>query len=211
MGFSSYGQDRTIDSLKLALKNAKHDTVRCNILNTLAETASDEEWPVFNEQLKVLAEKNIAAKAEPKNFYLKHIAAAFGNIGYLAQAQGDFSKALDYILKSLKIQEEMGDKAGTASSLNNIGSIYENQGNTPKALEYFRKVLEIGEEIVDRNGMAACLNNIGLIYRNQGDIPKALDYYHKSLKINEEMGDKKAIASSLNNIGSLYGDQGLRG
>ncbi|MBK7666960.1 MAG: hypothetical protein IPJ32_06130 [Sphingobacteriaceae bacterium] len=45
MGLSSYGQ--SIDSLKLALKNAKHDTVRCNILNTLAETASDEEWPAF--------------------------------------------------------------------------------------------------------------------------------------------------------------------
>ena len=150
--FNSFCFSQNVDSLKLALKNAKHDTVRCNILATLAETASDEEWPAFNEQLKVLAEKNIAGNAQPKNFYLKHLAAAFNNIGYLAQVKGDIPKALEYWSKSLKIQQEIGDKSGVAVSLNNIGVIYKDQGDIPKALEYYSKSLKIHEEIGDKSG-----------------------------------------------------------
>ncbi len=77
--------DKPLTPLKLALKNAKHDTTRCNILNAMVEAEGDDNvWPKYNEQLKVLSEKNIAAKAEPKIFYLKHLAATFNNIGYLA-------------------------------------------------------------------------------------------------------------------------------
>ena len=69
------------DSLRLALKSAKHDTTRCAILNALVEAESDDNiWPKYNEQLKALAEKNIATKASPKIVYLKHLAAAFNNI-----------------------------------------------------------------------------------------------------------------------------------
>ncbi|MBK9285203.1 MAG: tetratricopeptide repeat protein [Sphingobacteriaceae bacterium] len=201
-------QNHAIDSLKLALKNAKHDTTRCNILSILAETASDEEWPAFNEQLKVLAEKNIANNSEPKKLYLKHLADALNYIGYLAGNQGDIPKALEYYHKSLKIYEEIGDKEGIALSLNNIGGIYSNQGDIPKALEYYHKSLKIREEIGDKLGIATSLNNIGFIYQAQGDISKALEYYRKSLKIYEEIRDKQGIALSLNNIGGTYSNQG---
>ena len=41
--FVMSAQDGTIDSLKLALKNAGHDTTRCNILHTFSDNASEEE------------------------------------------------------------------------------------------------------------------------------------------------------------------------
>ncbi|MDD1463659.1 hypothetical protein MEO39_27175, partial [Dolichospermum sp. ST_sed2] len=72
-----FGQNKTIDSLKLALKNAKHDTTRCNILNAMVEAEGDHNiWPKYNEQLKVLVEKSIASNASPKKLYLKHLAIA---------------------------------------------------------------------------------------------------------------------------------------
>ena len=199
-----FAQNRTIDSLKLALKNAKHDTMRCNILSILAETASDEEWPAFNEQLKQLAEENIINKTKPKNFYLKHLADAMNNIGYLANQKGEIPKALEYYHKSLKIEEEIGDKEGIASSYNNMGFIYYRQGDIPKALEYHHESLKIREMIGDKEGIANSLNNIGLVYHNQGSIPKALEYYAKSLNILDEIGDKYGMANSLNNIGLVY-------
>ena len=123
-------QDRVMDSLKLVLKNAKHDTIRCNILNEMIQAEIDDNiWPNYNEQLKILAEKNIAGKAEPKSFYFKHLADALNNIGYLAHKKGDIPKAIDYYHKSLKIQEETGNKIGIAQSLNNFGFIYFNQGD----------------------------------------------------------------------------------
>ena len=54
-----FAQKNLVDSLKLALKTARHDTTRCAILAQLAEVAPDGEWEKFNEQLKNLAEANL--------------------------------------------------------------------------------------------------------------------------------------------------------
>ncbi|MDP3147436.1 MAG: tetratricopeptide repeat protein, partial [Bacteroidota bacterium] len=209
LSFVSFSQN--IDSLKLALKNAKHDTTRCNILATLAETASDEEWPKYNEQLLKLSESKIKLTQKSSidyKIYLLHYAGALNNIGVIYNNQRDIPKALEYNSKSLKIREEIGDKSGIATSLNNIGVIYDKQGDIPKALEYYSKSLKIYEDIGDKKGIATSLNNIGYIYENLGDIPKALENYDKSLKIYEEIGDKEGIAYYLNNIGYIYKNQG---
>ncbi|MDP1800870.1 MAG: tetratricopeptide repeat protein [Bacteroidota bacterium] len=200
-----FGQ--TIDSLKLALKTAKHDTVRCTILSALAETANENEWPVFNEQLRVLTKKNadlLAASHPLKKFYLKLHAFALNNFGYLYDEKGDITKALDYYFRSIKIHEELGNKSGIASSLNNIGFIYKKQGDIQKALEYYHKSLKIKEEIGDKKGVSKSLNNFGSLYKDQGDLSKALEYYEKSLKILLETQDKRAIATLINNIGTIY-------
>ena len=119
-------QDKTTDSLKQALKTAKHDTTRCNILNELIEAESDDKiWPIYNEQLLKLAEKGAASSSTPTTtFYLIHLAGALNNVGYLASLQGDIPKALEYYHRSLKIKEEIKDKSGIAYSLQIIGLIY---------------------------------------------------------------------------------------
>ncbi len=205
-------QDSTIDSLKIALKNAKHDTTRCNILSELIDSESDDRvWPKYNDQLLRLAKSGSYKSAKDsarKLFYLKHLAGALNNIGYLAQNQGDISKALEFYLKSLEIEEEIKNKKGIAYSLNNIGSIYKDQGDITRGLEYYHKSLKIREEIKDKKGIANALNNIGIIHKNQGDAQKGLEYYHRSLKLWEEMNDKHGIGSSLNNIGFIYDNHG---
>jgi len=199
-----------IDSLKLALKNAKHDTTRCNILNELIEIASDEEWPGYNEQLLKLAEK-CASNTNTgafRDFYLRYFAGALNNVGIIYNDQGDIPKALEFYNKSLKIREEIHDKMGIANSLNNIGFIYSNKGNIIKAIEFYHKSLKIQEEIQDKSGIATTLNNISFLYDQQGNIPKALEFLHRSSKIQEEIQDKTGIARSLNNIGMIHYNQG---
>ena len=198
-------QDPYIDSLKMELKQAKHDTTRCNILNLLTENASEEEWPAFNEQLLKLAEKSsLNTKPTLKLFYLRYMGMALNNAGYLATNKGDIPKALEYLHRSLRIQEEIKDKKGVASSLVNIGFIYDGQGDSTKAIEYYQRSLIILEEIKDKEGIANCLNNIGNIYQKQEHIDKALEYFLKSLKAREEVGDRRGIANSMNNIGLIY-------
>ena len=198
---------RNIDSLKLALKNAKHDTVRCNILSALAENADDDEWPAFNEQLKSLTEKNIANNSTPKKFYLKHLANALNNVGFLSDNKGDIPKALENFHKSLTILEELGYKKETANSLNNIAGVYKEQGDFFKALDYYNKSLKICKEISDKKGIAEALGNLGTIYQDENNIPKALDHYNRSLKISEEIGYKEGIANTFNNLGTIYKNQ----
>ncbi|HXB38906.1 MAG TPA: tetratricopeptide repeat protein [Bacteroidia bacterium] len=194
---------QNIDSLKLALKNAKQDTTRCNILGVLSETAPDGEWEAFNDQLKNLAEQNIAKGRGPKNFYLQHLALALHNKGYIKEREGDITKALENYHAGFKIQQEINNKVGMATSLSNFGKIYYDQGDIPKALEYTHKALKIQEEINDRKGEAYSLNNIGFIYKTQGDAEKALEYCTKSLKIQEEINNRGGIAIQLNNLGYM--------
>ncbi len=197
------------DSLKLALMNAKHDTTRCKILSVLIESEEDDNiWPKYNDQLGLIAKENIARSEVNKNFYLKQLAFALNNIGYLANSQGDIPRSLDYFRKSLFIQEKINDKRGVAESLNNIGAIYKKQGSIKKALEFYQKGLNINKEIGNKEGEGTALNNIAGIYDTRGEISKALVYYNLSLKIAEELGDKSSTALCYNNIGYIYNRMG---
>ncbi|MGZ4042756.1 MAG: tetratricopeptide repeat protein [Bacteroidia bacterium] len=194
---------QNIDSLKIILSKASHDTMRIKILNTLSETAPDNEWPLFNKQMLDLAEKKI--KQEPGNkFYLKYLAAALNNTGLTWQNKGDIPKALEYNLRALKIYEETGDKSGTAYALNNLGFLYFNLGDIKKSLEYQHSSLKIQEQTNNKFGIASALNFIALIYEGQGEIDKALEYYLRALSINEEINNKSGIALGHNNIGFIY-------
>ena len=138
----------------------------------------------------------------------KYIASAFNTQGVSFYLQGDYTKAIEHYIQSLKIFEEIGNKKGIAGSLGNIGVIYRILGESTKAIDYVTQSLKIREEIGDKKGIASSLNNIGIIYHAQGDYAKAIEYHSQSLKIKEEIGDKKGIAMSLNNIGNIYKDQG---
>jgi tetratricopeptide (TPR) repeat protein len=206
-----YAADKTIiDSLKNELTKVNiHDTIYINLLSEIGE-----QTPIFRssywDTIANLATKKLSTHppAPVTHALRKALASVLNNIGVIHNAQGDIPLALEYYHKSLKIQEEIGDKKGMATSYNNIGLIHNNQGGIPLALEYYHKSLEIYEEIGDKRGMAISYNNIGLIHDNQGDIPLALEYHHKSLKIQEEIGNKNGIALSYNNIGYIHNAQG---
>ncbi|MES2397731.1 MAG: tetratricopeptide repeat protein [Bacteroidota bacterium] len=211
---TSLGQDfakkSVIDSLKNELKKTNlHDTAYVDLLSEIGE-----KTPIFRisywDTIANLSIKKLSTHSQNSVILAlrKTLALALNNIGYIYRDQGDSPLALEYYQKSLKIQEEMGDKKGTAITLNNIGYIYDNQGDILIALEYYKKSLKIVEEMGYAQGIANSFKNIGGIYEKQGDITLALDYNHKSLKIREQIGDKKGVANSLGNLGDLYLKQG---
>ena len=54
---------------------------------------------------------------------------------------------LAYLLESLKIRKDLGDKTAIAESLNNLGSITHKLGQTDEAYEHFREAFKIAVEI----------------------------------------------------------------
>jgi serine phosphatase RsbU (regulator of sigma subunit) len=200
-----------VDSLKTALQNADHDTTRCNILNALIENEEDDKiWPLYNDQVREISEsnlKNIKEESVLRFFFLKNLAGALNNTGYLAKFRGDIPKGLEYYHKSMKIYEQIGDKENVANILNNIAFVYKEQGDTTKALNYFLKNLDLYTKMDNRNGMALTMNNIGITYADLGNLPEALKYYEMSLRIAEQLKNKRVIAYALNNIGVIYQKQ----
>jgi tetratricopeptide (TPR) repeat protein len=200
------------DSLKLLLKKASHDTSRCILLNSLIESESDDNiWPTYNNELKRICEnklKTVPPKTNLHFFFQRYYAISLNNEGYLANNLGDDSTALKCYFRSLKIDEQLSNHSGMASTLNNIASLYASRGNSSKALTYHFKALKLYEETGNKQGKAISLNNIGLIYKHLGDIPRSLEHYHLCLRAMEELQDKAGMATSLNNMASIYKEQG---
>jgi tetratricopeptide (TPR) repeat protein len=198
-------QNKTIDSLKLVLKNSKHDTTRCNVLNLLIEASfPKEEWKTYNEEIMSIAEKNYNTSFPNKiieKTFAKYYADALNNAGYMYKSKSEIPKALEYYNKSLNIRLKINDKKGQAESYNNIGVIFDYQGDVNKTLEYYNKSLKLKEEIGDEKEIATTRNNIGLLYGIQGDITKAIEYFNKNLKMQAKINDLAGMALSYNNIG----------
>lgn len=207
---NSIAQDKTLDSLKLALKNAKHDTTIVGTLFTIAETIyfdmADSAVSLWMDA-SVIAEKNLQKikRTNPSfTVFKSYLALCLNDIGFFHENKGNIPKALEYYDKSLKIQEEIGNKDGIATSLNNIGMIYDNQGDISKAIEYVEKSLRIQKEIGDKYGAAISISNIGSFYVVQNNISKAIEYFNNGLKLFEEISNKRGISSSLHNLAEAY-------
>ncbi len=211
ISITSFAQNRTIDSLKLILKSAKHDTIRMQILDEMVKVENDDSLScIYDKQLDALVQKNLALNppANLKNSILKFNANLVFRKGLSCYRQSDYVKALDLYNQSLKIRKEIGDKIGISYSLNSIGLVYSNQGDNSKAIDYYNKSLKISTELKNKSRISTTLYNIGIVYYNQGDISKALENYNKSLQIDKELGDKGGISFSLNTIGVIYYNQG---
>ena len=187
-----------IDSLLIELARSKEDTNKVNILNLL----SSSYFLINPDSGHTFA--NNAYKIAIRLKWSKGIANSLTNIGISYWLKSDYPKALDYLFKSLKIYEEIGNKWGISKNLGNIGMVYYNQNDYSKAIDYYSRALKLSIELDDHSGIAKNNNNIGLIYLNQSESNKALEYFNKSLTYFQKLNDKNGIANNLGNIGFIY-------
>ncbi len=201
-----YGQDKVIDSLRFAIKQATADTTKVRLLSEIGEVCDEKDILQYADISQQLCEKNLAKtkEKEQRKFFLMYLAKALNNVGYVANYRGDIPKSLECLHKSLKIYEEMGDQPGLASSLNNIGFLYKNQGELEKALEFYFRSLKIREGLDDKERIALNLNNIASVYNVMGKTSKAMEYQEKCFAIQVSIGDSSGMTTSLFNMGLLY-------
>ncbi|MBC7863723.1 MAG: tetratricopeptide repeat protein [Bacteroidia bacterium] len=204
---NSYAQDKTVDSLKIALKLAKHDTTRCSLLDKIILTDfTRKEWPACTDQLLALTEKNFVEEknAVLKKFYLRYLAKALEHMGTRVYYNGQIPEAISFFTKSLKLKEQAGDKAEIAVTLNSFGQACFELGDISKTLHYFERSLKLREELNEKRGIAESLNNIGTIYINQNEHEQALKYMQKSIAIWNDLNDKVGLGAALGNIAVIY-------
>jgi tetratricopeptide (TPR) repeat protein len=78
--------------------------------------------------------------------------------------QGHYDPALQLFEEVLKLDKEIGDRAGMANTMHQMATVQMEQGHYDPALQLFEEVLKLEKEIGDRAGMAATLAQIGVIY-----------------------------------------------
>ena len=171
-----------VETLKGNLKEAKHDTVRCEVLDQLIEVAAEGEWQKYNEQLKQMAVGNLALKPSGRLFvlYSKYYATALHNDGIIFSEQSNDEKAIEYFNKSIEVSKASGNKNEIAISLQAIAQIDIRKGNNTKALNQLYECLKIFEEVGDEIGIADVHLSIGDICFYQRDYDKAIEHHEKS-------------------------------
>ncbi len=235
IGSAIYGQNSTIpneqnqilDSLNKLYKNAKHDSTKISLLNEeigyFYERKNPDSAIFYYEKAVNLVNKNLSSLKKDntslKIRYLKLKANSLRYIGIVLYEKGSYDKAIEFVLKSLKIYDQLialnenkkhiiDCKNGMTQCYVPLGNIQYDQGNYGNALEYFLKALKIHEELKNTQQISGCYINIGNVYFDQGLNDKATDCYFKALKISEEIGDKKGMSKCYNNIGNILLLQG---
>lgn len=148
-------------------------------------------------------EAQINGEIKNKEAVRNGLARAYGSIGIVFSEQSNYSKALQFHLKAVKIYEENKDEVRVARIYNNIGIVYQAQKEEFKALDYFIKAQKIQEKIKD-NTVGITTTNIGNIYLRQKNFPKASEYYFKAEKLLEKSPDTRGLGELYNNLGSYY-------
>ncbi|PMP88224.1 MAG: hypothetical protein C0172_03180 [Caldisphaera sp.] len=116
-------------------------------------------------------------------------------------AKGDYTNALFYESKSLKLAEQFGDVDGEEADLNNIANIFHHEGNYSKALEYYKKALELEN---GKSKTGAIYNNIASVYSDMHNYKKAIEYFKKAINVAEEHGHYLGSGVNMLNLGMTY-------
>ncbi|MFH1322092.1 MAG: tetratricopeptide repeat protein [Bacteroidota bacterium] len=199
----SFAWQSDIDSLENLLINAKEDTSKIKILNTLARYFwyADPDTAIIISSIAKDLSENINDR--------KFLAHSLNTLGVPFEIKGDYAIASGYYNRALSIYDQLGFKKGASTVLNNLGLVSYYQSNYPKALDHFFKSLAIATELSDKGMEARAYNNIGMVYESLNDFSEALKYYFQSLEIKESLNNKRGSAATLNNIGLIYMDQDL--
>ncbi|MFG6094033.1 CHAT domain-containing protein [Leptothoe sp. ISB3NOV94-8A] len=129
---------------------------------------------------------------------------SLGNLGSVYASSGEYERAIDFLQRSLKIEQEIGNRRGEANSLGNLGTVYYALGKYERAISFLQQSLDIAKNIGERDCEAFSLGNLGLVYNALGEYSRAIELFQQSLEIAKEIGYRRSEASSLGNLGLAY-------
>ncbi len=135
------------------------------------------------------------------------LARAYASIGVVYSEVNNYSIALDYYFKALKVYQEINNKNSISKAYNNIGVVYKSQKNYDKAIEYLQKALQIQNELKEST-LPVTLTNIGAIYFEQGKLELAWTYYSKAKSEFEKTEKSRNYGLLLNYMAEFYSKKG---
>jgi two-component system NtrC family sensor kinase len=126
----SKAQDKSIDTLRLALSKANVDSVRLKILMGLGVDyfiSNPDSAIIFSQQAYELAGKEKLPLRQ---------ARALNNMANAFATMGDYVKGIQMYFKALRVYETRNDVLGTVTVYNNIGATYIQDADYKNALRY---------------------------------------------------------------------------
>ncbi len=105
----------------------------------------------------------------------------YGTLGNIYFIEGNHPLALEYMQKTLKGYEILGNEQGMAVLLSNMGHLYFTEKEYQKALKFYQKSLKLHQKFQDTQGIVHALEGIGVSYNKLEKFDTALHYYQTAL------------------------------
>ncbi len=197
-----YAQKMRTDSLQALLLTEKDSSGIASLLNELSLAHRNSDYAKSLEFATRGYE--LAKRIGDKGEEAKGLLFSGVELYYM----GNYTKALNVFLQSLRIYEDRNDKKGMASVLNEIGTFNKKQGDAELALKNFQKAYSLSAEVQDSVLMANVMNNLGVVYELRNEDDKAMDYYLRSARIKEKLHDLYGLCYNYDNIGISLSKRG---
>ena len=195
-------QTNKIDSLKALLQNEKQDTGRVYLLSQLSyeyENSKPDTALALAQQGLLLARKNHFAAGE---------IACLNMTGLLFITIGNYPKALEYLLESLKKSEAINEESAIATELGNIGIVYASQGDHRQSIDYNLRALPIDKHLGLKRNIAIVALNLGDSYEKLNMPDSAIYYTMQCYALCMELKYVDLMGIALNNFGNIYSSIG---
>ncbi|MCD6200944.1 MAG: tetratricopeptide repeat protein [Bacteroidales bacterium] len=134
--------------------------------------------------------------------------AAYTSLGLCSYYRGKYFEAENYLLKAIRLQEEIKDSERLAHSYNVLSGIYGETGQYNKSTKILYKVIKFYESKDDRKGLLTAFNNLGYLYMKLEDYPKAMEYYLKAIDIIHKNHPDRNKGFLYSNLGICYKEFG---
>jgi tetratricopeptide (TPR) repeat protein len=154
----------------------------------------------YQQALELAGDHNLAAAS-----------LALHGLAGIDLGQGEYGTARQKLEKSLKISQQIGNRAGEAATWHALGVIDVNQREYGTARQKLEKSLEINQQIGNRAGEARTWHSLGSIDVNQREYGAARQKFGKSLEINQQIGDRAGEVATWHNLGTIDLRQGEYG
>jgi len=115
----------------------------------------------------------------------------------------DYSKGLDYYLKTKDYFEKLNDLENLSTVYNGLGILYFELQDYENCKLNFNKAFTIYNKLGDTRGKAIFYVNMGNIYMIKEDFVKAKEYQEKSLETFAALNDTVSIISIMINISNI--------
>jgi predicted ATPase/DNA-binding SARP family transcriptional activator/DNA-binding CsgD family transcriptional regulator len=122
-------------------------------------------------------------------------------VGWLAEALGDFEQASAAYEERLSIYRKLGDKEGIAKSLGNLGVLALYRGDYGRAVGLLEESLAVLRELGNKRDIARVLTGLGILALSRCDHARAAALFGEALSLVRKVGDVRSMALSLNNLG----------
>jgi len=137
------------------------------------------------------------------------LAQCLSNVSMSYVAKKNYTKAVEVLEESLKLNTASGDLRVEAAAVQNIAGIFLKQRNYGAVIKNAEKSLALSRQVNDPEGASISLRGLAVAYLQQGQLGKAKEYAMQALAINKKNNYTRELSSIglvLSSIAYAAGD-----